>query len=120
MLTDAAIERTGDDCIRVELTGKYGWVKGWPEAREDLGFNRGGPDPVPGVEAESEVQHERGSGYDRVVLVFGSFDALEVAKDRLHEKATERFEWGDTSGAGKVQDFAGSLPSEYDVKEAVA
>lgn len=115
-----------DDGILVTLTGRFDRVDGWAESREDLGLNTGGPDPVEGVTIDEERpvfyddEREHIAGYSKVVLRFDDVDALEAASDRLYDKATERFEWGMAREAEKVQDLAGTLPSEYDVTEATA
>ena len=114
-----------DDEIKFTLTGNYGdEVNGWAEAREDLGLNRAGPDPVKGVELADEAEHYYEDdetsypyAYGPVTLKFRDVEALEAATDRLFDKATERFEWGDASGGEKVQDIASALPTSYDVEQ---
>lgn len=112
--------------ILVTLTGDYGRLSGWPEAREDLGLNKAGPEPVEGVEIveEHEVYYDEDeqqnvAGYEKVVLLFEDVGILEDASDRLFEKATERFEWGIADSASDVQNLASQLPTEYDVKRSV-
>ena len=99
------IERTGGG-IEVTLHAAYGdMIDGWQEAREDLGFNGGGPDAVDGVEIVDEDVHyydddkrEHIAGYGPVTLKFADVDALSRARERLLGSATERFEWGDADG----------------------
>ena len=115
------IEHT-DDGIEVTITAAYDTIDGWEPSREDLGLNGGGPEPVDGIELveQEPVYWEDGDEYPRghscVVLRFEDEDALEAASDRLYDKATERFEWG-ASDATDVQDFAGRLPTPFDVPE---
>lgn len=82
----------------------------WSACREDLGLNPDG-DAVEGVEEVLVEESEDGYYVEAVEIRFESADALNQARDRLREKATERFEWGDTTGAEDVQDFVGSLPT---------
>lgn len=121
---NADIEPT-DDGILVTFTGDFDTVDGWAEAREDLGLNRAGPGRVPGVEIvdQDELYHDEDDaypyGYASVTLRFDDADALEATSSRLYDKARERFEWGMHSEAEKVQNFAGEIPSEYAVSEAI-
>lgn len=119
------LEVTDDGWIIWTITGQFSeTVTGWAEAREDLGLNPAGPEPVGGVLVVDETEHyhdegdEYPHGYGPVMLKFSGIDALESARDRLYDKATERFEWGDHNGAEKVQDLAAMFPGSYDVKQA--
>lgn len=121
---------TRDETIIVDIrryhSGNRATLSGWDMAREDLGMNKHG-NPPDGVELLHQepryYDDDRGGsdimGYDRVVLQFESVDALDRARDRLYDSANERFEYGDTD-ADKVQDFAGLLPTEFDVREQEA
>lgn len=104
--------------------GEKTTITGWSAVREDLGLNPHG-DQVEGVELieqepvyypdddpEDEDTYPR--GHVEVVLGFDDEDALERARERLSEKATERFEWG-ASDADDVRDFQSKLPSRYEV-----
>lgn len=119
-----------DDQIVVTLRelhrGEKMTLTGWSPAREDLGLNGGGPDPVDGVELideepvyypDDDPEDSYPRGHTEVVLGFADEDALEAASDRLYDKATERFEWG-ASDAEDVQEFAGRLPTPREVDDA--
>lgn len=114
MKPNTKITRTSGG-IEVTLTGEYGAVDGWPEAREDLGLNRHG-DALDGVEIVDETPEyhdeddEYPAHYSEVVLRFEDGEALNRAIEHLFDKATERFEWGMGSDAEKVQDFASAIP----------
>lgn len=120
MTHENGIEQT-EDGILVTFTGRFDTVEGWKPVREDLGLNKGGPEPVEGVEIveEDPLYHDPDDdypyGYERVVLRFDDSNALENASDRLYSKATERFEWGMHKEAERVQTFAGRIPSRHDV-----
>jgi len=126
MSTDPRYDITWtDDGLKVTFTGSFDHVFGWPEGREDPGLNQAGPDAVDGVEIceERESYYDDDSqnhiaGYTTVVLLFDDVAALESAIDRLYQKAEERFEWGMTNEAGKVQELAGMFPSPYEAKQA--
>jgi len=113
------IERT-DEGIEVTITAEFGnSVKGWEEAREDLGLNKHG-DPVAGVELVTETAHyhdegdEYPYGYGPVTIRVPDVDALEEIRSHLYDQATERFEWG--ADGDVVQHFAGRLPGAYEVE----
>lgn len=102
--------------------GEKTTITGWSAVREDLGLNAHG-DQVEGVELieqepvyydDDDPEEDYPRGHVEVVLGFDDEDALERARDRLSEKATERFEWG-ASDAGDVQDFQSRIPSPYEV-----
>lgn len=119
------LEVTEDGWIIWTMTARFGeTISGWAEAREDLGLNPAGPEKVSGVQLVDETEHYRKEtddypyGYGPVTLKFSGIDALDAARDRLFEKATERFEWGDHDGAESVQDIAGWFPHAYDVEQA--
>jgi len=117
-----------DDKIVVTLRelhrGEKTTITGWSAVREDLGLNPHG-DQVEGVELveQEPVYYEDDDpeddstyprGHTEVVLAFDDEDALKRARDRLADKAAERFEWG-ASDAGDVRDFQSRIPSPYEV-----
>lgn len=106
---------SADPPIRLRISGRFNYIPGWPESREDLGLNRAG-DAAKGVSIVNEEKGDDGNVV-AVVLEFAEIRAVENASNRLHEKATERFEWGDAGGGEKVQSFAGALPSSYRLEE---
>jgi hypothetical protein len=106
---------TSNEPFTVRIEGQHGSIDGWPEAREDLGLNRGGPDPVGGVQIieEAESDFDISGTYETVVLQFDTEDAFDRARDRLFDKATERAEWGDHDGCEDVQRFASTLNDKH-------
>ena len=123
MKPEAEVKETDDDTVRVTVTPRRGnTITGWPEAAEDLDLLGPGPKEAHGIKATNEIgeYHNPGDeypyGYSQVVLVFEDEETLEWARERLYEKATERFEWG-ASDAEDVQDFAGALPSATKVEQ---
>jgi hypothetical protein len=106
---------TNNEQFTVRIDGQYGSIDGWPEAREDLGLNRGGPNTVDGVQIIDQVESDLdiSSTYETVVLQFDNEDAFDRARDRLFEKATERAEWGDHDGCEDVQRFASTLNDNH-------
>jgi len=112
------------DGIRVQFSETVGrnetTITAYMAAREDLGLNGPGEPVNDGVEVveEEPVYYEDDDpeddntyprGYVRAVWEFEDEAALERARDRLYDKATERFEYG-ASDASDVQDFAGAVP----------
>lgn len=118
MQPNTEIERT-EDAIVVTLTGRHGSIRGWPDAREDLGLNPSGTPPE-GIKLVTEKPSLSGSdSVESAVLRFESADAVDEARDRLYSKATERFEWGDARGGKKVQNIAGAFPTGTELKDGV-
>lgn len=107
--------KTSNEPVTIRVEGQHGSIDGWPEAREDLGLNRGGPDPVDGVQIVNEVESDVdiGGTYETVVLQFDSEDAFDCARDRLFDRASGRAEWGDHDGCKDVQNFASTLSDKH-------
>jgi hypothetical protein len=68
------------------------------------------------TQSTSEDEQEHVAGYTRVVLAFESIERLSWAARRLHEKASDRFEWGMTDEASAVQNLAGALPTKTEAE----
>lgn len=118
------VDNHDGDGIRVRFKetvgGNQTTITAYLEAREDLGLNGPGEPENDGVRVvEEKPVYYQGDdpddentyprGYVRAVWEFEDEAALERARDRLYDKATERFEYG-ASDASDVQDFAGAVP----------
>lgn len=104
-------EEEEDDSITVTVDDRN--VSGWHEAKEDLGLNVAG-DAAEGVTIVDESYD--GQFIESVTLEFEDEDALANAKDRLYNKSTGRSEFGDYRGAEDVADFAGALPTQFELQ----
>jgi hypothetical protein len=100
--------------ITVSVEGRA--ASGWPEAREDLGLNRAGPEPIEGVRIVDEVVSDVTGTGESVTLRFSDVTALERARDRLEAKRMDRAEWGSYDEAEEVERFAVALPSRPEVE----
>jgi|GEM_PF-4387401 len=118
------VDECDGDGIRVQFRetvgGEQTTITAYMEAREDLGLNGPGEpendgvrvveeDPVYSPDDDPEDENTYPRGYVRAVWEFDDEETLERARDRLYDKATERFEYG-MSDASDVQDFAGAVP----------
>lgn len=113
MSSETTIIRRGDS-VRLDISTERYQLKGWDEAREDLGFNVGSPAKVNGLSLEQE--HESDDGHvDHVVLDFDDLSALTRARRRLEQSSQERFEWGMSKEATRVQTFADNIPVPAEV-----
>jgi len=123
MTPEVSVDRTDDGELTLTITpGRTGTITGWPEAAEDLDLLGPGPKEAHGIEVVSEhgEYHDPDDdypyGYSLVELSLDDEETLSWARDRLYDKATERFEWG-TGDATDVQDFAGALPTSVEAAE---
>jgi hypothetical protein len=91
--------------------GEYGTISSWPVTREALGLNPSGT-AVNGVTVLDEIENEHGT-YEAVVLQFEDTEAMERARDRLHEESTELAKYGDHKGSERLQSFAGRISDVY-------
>jgi len=110
-----------DGGIVITIRSRVGeTIKGWEEAREDLGLNKHG-EPVAGIKLVHEEPHywdeddEYPHGYGPVTLRVPTLDALKHARKHLYDRATERFEWGADGEA--IHDFLNVLPTRSDAKQ---
>jgi hypothetical protein len=87
-------------------------VDAWPEVREALGLNPGGPDLVDGVKVINVEKGDYGHITLSVTLHFESAESLANASKRLFNEAEEMFAYGIEDDAADVRDFASyALPT---------
>lgn len=105
-----------DDQLELTL-GAYD-LGSWGLAREALGFNGGGPNPVDGVELVEEQTHgESDSDYQSVTLAYEDEDAFDRAQERLLDKADALYEAGAGKEGENLRKVATALMRTYEEDE---